>query len=231
MGSSQTIFQGQNTHYHQSLTQDISFISARAFAANKTFREHVQLTQIIPEYIYTGYCVSSATVPLMEEAVRCARLLPKDPICEPLIKYLLQHIEEERGHDEWYIRDLALLGMSRETVKQRIQPPNIAAMIGSQYHWIRHNHPVAFMGYLASIETYPPTVAYVNQLISDTGLPAKAFSTLMMHAEIDIAHRDDIIDLMNTLPFTDSHKAIIEMASFQTFRYIALVMEDICKQA
>jgi hypothetical protein len=218
-------------NYYQTLTDKLSFISSRAFATNNVFQNHPKLKQLCPDYIYAGYCVASATVPLMEETVRCAKLLPDDPICKPLIKYLEQHIEEERGHDQWYIRDLAHLGLSREEVTSRIQPGNSTAMIGSQYYWVRHQHPIAFMGYLASIETYPPTVEYVEKLIKDSGLPAEGFETLMMHAKIDIAHKEDIINLLNTLPLTKAHKAMIEMSAFQTFRYIALTMEEICKKA
>lgn len=220
-----------SSDYYQELTRKLSFISERAFATNRDFRTHPKMKSICPDYIYAGYCVSSATVPLMEEAVRCAKLLPDDPLCKPLIEYLEQHIEEERGHDEWYIRDLAHLGMSREDVLTRIQPSNSAAMIGSQYYWVRHQHPIAFMGYLASIETYPPTVEYVEKLIEDSGLPAAGFETLMMHAKIDIAHKEDIINLLNTLPLTKAHKNMIEMSAFQTFRYIALTMEALCKKA
>jgi len=217
-------------NYYQELTDKLSFISERAFATNRDFQAHPHLDKLCPDYIYAGYCVATATVPLMEEAIRCAKLLPDDPICKPLIEYLEQHIKEERGHDEWYIRDLAHLGMSREDVLGRIHPCNSTAMIGSQYYWIRHHHPVAFMGYLASIETYPPTVEYVNHLIKSSGLPAEGFDTLMKHAELDIHHRKDIINLMNTLPLTKAHKAMIEMSSFQTFRYIALTMEELCKK-
>jgi len=218
------------SNYYQELTDKLSFMSERAFATNRDFQAHPRLDKICPEYIYAGYCVSSATVPLMEETVRCAKLLSDDPICKPLIKYLEQHIEEERGHDEWYIRDLAHLGMSREAVTNRIQPSNSTAMIGSQYFWVRHQHPIAFMGYLASIETYPPTVEYVENLIKDSGLPAEGFDTLMKHAELDIHHSKDIINLMNTLPLTKAHKAMIEMSALQTFRYIALTMEALCKK-
>lgn len=215
--------------YFEYLSQQMSFLRERTFQINRKFQEHPELPRIIPEYIFAGYCVSDATVPLMEETVRCAHLVNNDPICAPLIKYLEQHIEEERGHNEWYIRDLKALGMTRDEVILKIPPPNLAAMIGSQYYWVRHHHPIAFMGYIASIETYPPTEEYVNKLIQDSGLPAQGFETLMLHAQIDIAHKDDIIQLLNTLPLTKMHKDIIEMSAFQTFRYLSLIMEDVCR--
>lgn len=214
--------------YFDQLTSNLSFMSARTFQSNITFRQHPQLAKICPEYIYTSYCVASSTVPLMEETLRCAQLIQNDPVCEPLSNYLRQHIEEERNHDEWVIRDLTALGMTRSEIVSRVQPPNIATLIGSQYYWVRHHHPVAFMGYIGTMEVYPPTVEYVEKLIKDSGLPAAGFETLMMHAKVDIAHRRDIINLLNTLPLKKHHKTIIEMSAFHTLRYMALIMEDIC---
>ncbi len=217
--------------YFKELTDKLKFMSARVAFTNKEFREHPKLKELCTDYIFTSYCVANSTVPLMEETRRCLANLPKDKVNSMLDSYLAQHIEEEKGHDEWVMTDLQALGQSRETTKSIIQSPNIAALIGSQYYWVRHYHPIAFMGYIASMEVYPPTVEYVNKLIKDTGLPAEGFNTLMMHAKIDIAHREDIINLLNNLPLTDHHKKIIEMSAFQTFRYLALIMEDIYKAA
>ena len=36
-------------------------------------------------------------------------------------------------------------------------PPSVAGLVGSQYYWILHHHPVAFLGYVALMEGYPPT--------------------------------------------------------------------------
>ena len=217
--------------YFDQLTENLSFMSARTFQNNRKFRQHPQLAAICPEYIYTSYCVASSTVPLMEETLRCAQELPDDPICEPLSDYLRQHIEEERNHDEWVIRDLMALGMTRAEITSRLQPPNVAALIGSQYYWVRHHHPVAFMGYIGTMEVYPPTVEYVENLIRDSGLPAAGFDTLMMHAKVDVEHRKDIIALLNTLPLEDHHREIVEMSAFQTHRYMALIMDDICRSS
>ena len=60
---------------------------------------------------------------------------------------------------------------------------------------------------------------------------AKGFETFMEHAKVDIHHKQEIIDMINDLPLTEAEYQMIEMSAFQTYRYIALVMEDVCKVA
>jgi len=175
--------------------------------------------------------VARATVPLMQSVIKCAEKIDNDPICEPLIAYMKKHIAEEMDHDEWYLNDLEKLGVSREKVRSRIPPNNVAALVGSQYYWMHHHHPVAFMGYIACLEVNHPTVEYVNTLIEKSGLPAEGFSTVLEHATIDSHHAKDIVDTINALPLTEEHYRMIEMSAFQTYRYVALVMEDVCRVA
>jgi len=201
----------------------------KAFDTFNSFRTHPNFPSLCAELIYMNQSVARATVPLMEEVVQQSNLLPDDPVSAPLIKYMRQHIAEETDHDQWYLDDLEVLGIKREDVLQRIPSPNTAAMIGSLYYWIKHHHPIAFLGYMGSVETYPSTEKFVKDMVKDSGLPEKGFDTLLMHARIDIEHGKDIINLINALPLTESHLKIIEMAAFQTFRYTALMVEDICK--
>lgn len=216
---------------YERIQQSIKFISLKTFHANNDFRNHPQFADICINFIHMNHSVARATVPMMEEVIRCAEAIPNDPVCAPLIAYMKQHIVEEKDHDEWYVRDLGVLGMTREEVFARIPSPNIAAMVGSQYYWIKHHHPVAFLGYMGSVETNPPKEDDVSGMIKDSGMPAAGFDTLMLHATIDIHHSKDIINLINSLPLTEEHLRVIEMSAFQTFRYIALMMEDICKSA
>ena len=36
-----------------------------------------------------------------------------------------------------------------------------AALVGAQYYWIRHVHPVALLGYVMLLEGYPPSAGTV----------------------------------------------------------------------
>lgn len=220
----------QPTHFDR-IEQRVNFMRLKAFNAFNEFRNHPEFSSLCSEYIYMNQSVARATVPMMEEVVRCSEQLPNDPISAPLIKYMKQHIAEETDHDEWYIDDLAVLGFSRENVVKCIPSPNTAAMVGSVYYWLKHYHPVAFLGYMGSIETYPSSEKFVKEMIKDSNLPDQAFDTTLMHARIDITHGQDIKNLINNLPLTEQHLKIIEMTAFQTFRYSALMLDDICKSA
>ena len=222
----------KNTLKHfERLTQNLSFMSMRTRHVSAHFSDLAVHPEVCIEHIWVNQMVARATVPMMQEVVRVAKTMPNDPISAPLIKYITKHIAEETDHELWYANDLELLGISKEKMYARIPPPNVAALVGSQYYWLQHHHPVAFMGYIACLEVYHPTIAYVDDLIKKSGLPAKGFSTIMEHAEIDAHHSQDIIETLNALPLTEEQYQMVEMSAFQTFRYVALVMEDVCKVA
>ncbi len=183
------------------------------------------------EQAKVNYRVSNASVSLMKEVVRCSESIVDDPVTEPLIKYMKKHIVEETGHDEWFLEDLNVLGVSRESVLASLPSLNLTTLMGSQYFWINHVDPVAFMGFLACTEIHHPTVEYVETLIKQSGLPAEGFSSLMHHANVDIHHKKEIINTLNSLPLTEEQFKLIELSAFQTYRYITLVMEDVCKLA
>ena len=41
----------------------------------------------------------------------------------------------------------------------RIPSPKVAAMVGAQYYWLRHYHPVSLLGHITAIEGYHPPQA------------------------------------------------------------------------
>ncbi|WP_206484114.1 iron-containing redox enzyme family protein [Thalassotalea sp. G2M2-11] len=218
------------SHY-QRLSENLYLLKARACAVNQRFVELAHHKEVIIAQGITNFRTANAAVPLMTEVIRSARLWPDDPVSAPLIAYMEQHIPEETGHDQWCLDDLAVLGVSSEQVSEMLPSPNIMSLLGSQYYMIRHQHPVAIMGYLACLETHHPTVDYVEQLIEKSGLPEAAFSSLMHHAKIDPHHKQDIIDTLNCLPLTQQQYKIVERSAFLSLRYVALMMEDVCRAA
>ena len=51
-------------------------------------------------------------------------------------RYYLEHAEEESGHEEWLLNDLASFGIARDQVSQRLPYPTVAALVGVQYYWM-----------------------------------------------------------------------------------------------
>ncbi|MBA6365037.1 hypothetical protein H4J56_05305 [Colwellia sp. BRX8-4] len=218
------------THY-QRLNTNLLLMKMRAGAVNSTFTQLACYPDVCIEQAIVNYKISTTSTELMKEVIRCAKLRPEDPISKPLIAYMEQHIPEELNHDEWCLQDLEVLGVPRVSVINKIPSTNLAALIGSQYYWIRHADPIAFMGYLACLEVNHPTVEYVETLIETSGLPAAGFNSLMHHAKVDSHHKQDIIDTINALPLTQEQYKLMELSAFQTYRYVALVMEDVCRVA
>jgi hypothetical protein len=219
-----------NLSHFERLVNSTQIFKSRCSIIAKKCAELACFPEVIREQAYINYCVSSSTIPLLKETIRCAKLMPNDPIAELLISYMEKHIPEEEGHDKFSLNDYVQLGGDREGAIKRIPPSHISALIGSQYHLLRH-HPVAFMGYLCATEVNHPTIEYVENLMKISGKPPECFTGLLLHATVDVNHKEDIINTLNNLPLTEEHFNIIEMSAFQTYRYIALVMEDVCKVA
>ena len=123
--------------------------------------------------------------------------------------YLDEHIPEEEEHDEWLLEDLELVGVPTTAVLERPPSPTVAALVGAQYYWIHHYHPVALLGYIAVLQGYPPDPADVAALEDRTGNASQAFRTLAAHAELDQHHRDELMDAIDALPLSDAQERVV----------------------
>lgn len=165
-------------------------------------------------------------MPLTEAALARSRELD-DPLAAPLARYLEEHVDEELGHDETLLGDLETLGVDRAEVLERIPPPAVAALVGSQYYWILHYHPVAFLGYVALMEGYPPTPELIDELVERTGHPRAAFRTYIEHAELDPGHRDRLDRTIDTLPLDESHEVAMGISAIATAALAASSLEEL----
>jgi len=87
--------------------------------------------------------------------------------------------------------------------------PAVAALVGAQYYWVLHHHPVALLGYIGLLEGFPPSPGMIEDLRARTGYPADAFRTLVAHAELDPRHGDELFELVDTLPLTPEQSAVV----------------------
>src|SRR5215212_640831 len=130
-------------------------------ASGRRLFRHARVGELYAEYLFMSHCVIRASVPLMERARRRALALADDSVAAIVADYFETHIGEERGHDEWLLEDLVSLGVAREEVLARPPSANVAALVGAQYYWIEHYHPVALLGYIALLEGYPPVASEI----------------------------------------------------------------------
>ncbi|WP_329571576.1 iron-containing redox enzyme family protein [Kitasatospora sp. NBC_01266] len=168
-------------------------------------------------YLHAMHEVLRASVPLMELAVRrCAELGPADPVAGPLGSYLAGHIDEERGHDDWLLADLAAAGLDPAPLL-REQPTAVAArLVGPQYYWIEHFHPVSLLGYITVLESHAPARWLAEQLAADSGLPQAAFRTVSRHAALDTGHCADLERILDRLPLSPAQEAAVAVSALHT---------------
>jgi hypothetical protein len=183
-------------------------------AAYNALIEHSRLAELWPEYLVQQHAIIRATVPLTEAALtRSRELSDSEPLAAPLAAYLEEHVEEELHHDETLLDDIELLGIDRASVVARMPSPTVAALVGRQYYWILHYHPIAFLGFVALMEGYPPTPELIETLIARTGFPLETFRTYVEHADLDPGHRDHLDRTIDSLPLTGEHESALGISA------------------
>jgi len=190
------------------------------------FWSHPRLRDLFPEYLLTLYASMRATVPLLHLAAERAReIAPADPVAAELATYFVQHAREELHHDDWLLEDMELLGIDRSMAQSRRAPADVAEMIGAQYYWVEFSHPVSLLGCFAVLEGSPPEVGMLDQIVARTGLPEAALRTLYKHAQLDPHHRDDLDDLVDRLPLTPEHAALMGLGALHTVDKLGGILE------
>jgi pyrroloquinoline quinone (PQQ) biosynthesis protein C len=192
--------------------------------------DHPRVGELWPEYLVTQHQIIRATVPLTVLAAERARTLAGDPVAGDLASYLDEHVDEERGHDDDLLADLDALGVEHEAVLARMPSPAVASLVGCQYYWICHHHPIAFLGYVALMEGYPPTPDLVQTLGERTALPAEAFRTFAEHGELDPGHRDHLDRVLDSLPLTREHETVMAISAAATAALATVAIREVLER-
>ncbi|WNI26333.1 iron-containing redox enzyme family protein [Streptomyces sp. ITFR-16] len=178
-------------------------------------------------YLRAMHQVIRASVPLMERAAARCEALPHDPVAPPLARYLRAHAEEERGHDDWLLTDAAAAGTTPGALTAPTPPAHIAALVGAQYYWIEHSHPVALLGYIAVLEGNAPAPGLAARLARETGLPHAAFETVRLHADLDDGHSADLDRLIDRLPLDPAQRSLVAVSALHTVAALAELFDRI----
>jgi len=192
--------------------------------------EHPHARELVPPYMAASTHVSLAMVPLMEAALGRARALaPTDPVAVGLADYLERHIVEEMHGDEpgdASVDDLAAFGVDVAALLVDPLPESAAALIGTLYFRILYAHPTAILG-LLWLEVYPPQARSVEALIKRTGLPREGFSQLLLHADLDVRHGEELQDVVDALPLEPWHEQLIGLTALESIGFLIDAWMDV----
>jgi hypothetical protein len=205
----------------------IRLAEGRLFSASNLFWTHPDLAYILPQFLIQLHRVMQSGIKLMRTAKDCALALPDDPVAAQTAAYLQMHIEEEKDHDQWLLSDIESLGIDPADVLRATPFPAVVSLIGAQYFWMFHMHPVAILGYLIVLEGYPPLVHQLEQIRRNTGLPATAFRCLRSHAEDDPEHIDTLNRTLDNMPLTPDQSKYLALSAFHTIDAVASILEEL----
>jgi pyrroloquinoline quinone (PQQ) biosynthesis protein C len=148
------------------------------------------------EFLTQAFHHVKHTVPLLM-AVGSRLPMEKENYREAIAEY----IEEELGHQEWILNDIAASGVDKESV--RAGCPNAATelMVAYAYDTVMRKNPMAFFGMVLVLEGTSINLASqaADIIQAHLGLPNKAFSYLRSHGSLDLEHMVFFEALMNGL--------------------------------
>lgn len=125
-----------------------------------------------------------------------------------------EYIEEELGHQEWILNDIAACGYDRE--KARNSAPNLATelMVAYAYDTINRVNPLGFFGMVNVLEGTSINIAdaAADKIQQALGLPDEAFRYLRSHGKLDQDHIQFFEGLMNQITDHEEQQQIIHSA-------------------
>lgn len=149
------------------------------------------------------------TVPLL---MACGARLPER--LGWLRSAVAEYIEEEIGHDEWILDDLATCGADREAVRRSQPAAATELMIAYAYDTIQRRNPVGFFGMVLVLEGTSKALALnaAAALAQHLGVDRKGLRYLSSHGQLDQEHVNFYESLMNRLDDADDRAAVIHAA-------------------
>lgn len=152
------------------------------------------------------------TVPLL---MACGARLPDQQ--EWLRSAVAHYIEEEIGHHEWILNDIAAAGGDADAVRAGRPDFDTDLMVAYAYDTVMRRNPVGFFGMVYVLEGTSVSLASnaASALQRALDLPPGAFTYLSSHGALDVEHIGDFERLVNRLETAEDRAAVVSNA--QTF--------------
>lgn len=161
------------------------------------------------EFLSQAYHHVKHTVPLLM-AVGAGLTEEKEWLREAVAEY----IEEELGHQEWILNDIAACGRDKEAVRNSKPAAATELMVAYAYDTIQRVNPVGFFGMVlvlegTSVTTADKAASAIKQALK---LPEEAFSYLRSHGALDQDHIKFFASLIDRISDEHDQQQIVHSA-------------------
>jgi len=133
---------------------------------------------------------------------------------EWLRREVATYIDEELGHEEWILNDLAACGFDADRIRESEPGRAVDVMVAYAYDTAMRRNPVGFFGMVYVLETTSVAVAdQAAQAVSTAlSLPANAFTYLRTHGALDQDHTKQLRRILNELKEAEDRAAVVRTA-------------------
>ena len=171
---------------------------------------HGEVTrELYVEFLTQAYHHVRHTVPLL---MAVGARLPERH--EWLRESLLHYLDEEHGHEQWILNDIAHAGGDRGGAAA--SQPSLAteAMVAYAYDTVMRRNPLGFFGMVHVLEGTSVALALeaADRIQAALALPTNAFSYLRSHGELDRQHVGDLEAILGRIEAEDDRRAVIGCA-------------------
>lgn len=127
---------------------------------------------------------------------------------------VLHYLDEETGHDEWILNDIAHAGGDRAAAAASQPAIATEAMIAYAYDTVMRRNPLGFFGMVHVLEGTSVALALqaADRIQQALGLPAKAMTYLRSHGELDKEHVNHLADILERFDAAEDREAVIRCA-------------------
>lgn len=149
------------------------------------------------------------TVPLM---MAVGARLPERHLW--LQEAVLHYLDEEAGHDEWILNDIAHAGGDRAAAAASQPAVATEAMVAYAYDTVMRRNPVGFFGMVHVLEGTSVALALqaADHIQTALGLPARAFTYLRSHGELDKEHVHHLAGILERFTDPEDRDAVVRCA-------------------
>ena len=127
-----------------------------------------------------------------------------------LRRAVAEYIEEEIGHEEWILNDIAAAGGDAEAVRHSRPGLPAEVMVAYAYDLVNRGNPAGFFGMVFVLEGTSVAMALnaADRIQQALALPDAAFSYLRSHGTLDQEHTRHLADLLEKMTPEDQQEVI-----------------------
>jgi len=174
----------------------------------RTFSGDIELLDYV-KFLGQAFHHVKHTVPLMMSVG--ARLGDEK---EWLLSAVAEYIEEEIGHQEWILNDIAACGFEKEDFRNSSPNFETEMMVSYAYDLVNRVNPVGFFGMVLVLEGTSINLAdsAADRIKNLLQLPEQAFSYLRSHGSLDQEHIKFLENLLDRFEDPQDQQVITHSA-------------------